>query len=201
VSTQISEFNPDDHRSTVERSDDWKRGKDTQQSKPNRVMPERGMFYYLSWIIALALLVLVVTGTGSILLVKSQKMVQRYTERIRYGVDDQDEKPVIVIRKSSKLFKIISIQDTNHPVTIGRAEVDEECQVTLKLAARAYRVQLIKAVARVNQMPEILTETTTNRTVQPSILVNRSSPEFLAEMQKYIERRYDFRLVQVSTNK
>jgi hypothetical protein len=56
--------------------------------KQLRVHPLRTWHYYLAVMIAIALLLSIVTGTGAILYKKSEEIVQRYVDRL-YGLDEE----------------------------------------------------------------------------------------------------------------
>jgi hypothetical protein len=83
---KIVRIDSSDTRPTIDGTE-WKRNTKEDSSKPLRVHPLRTWHYYLAVMIAIALLLSIVTGTGAIIYKKSQNIVQRYIDRL-YGLED-----------------------------------------------------------------------------------------------------------------
>ena len=79
-------------KDTIERGDEWIREDDIESSAPIRIRPERTWRYYLAWGIMFLLLIGFLSGTGFVVLKKGQVIVQKYVEKIGYGLDIPDEK-------------------------------------------------------------------------------------------------------------
>jgi hypothetical protein len=87
VSSRIPNFDPHDARSALEKSGDWVRTLQQEQKEPPQYTPKRTWTYYLAIIIAVVILICTITGTGSVVLVKGQGVIQNYIERL-YGIDE-----------------------------------------------------------------------------------------------------------------
>lgn len=79
-------------KETIERGEEWIRGEDMESSKPINIRPERRWTFYAAWAFMIILLVGFLSGTGLVVLKKGQNVVQKYIERIGYGLDNDDGK-------------------------------------------------------------------------------------------------------------
>jgi hypothetical protein len=79
-------------KETIERGEEWIRGEDIESTTPIHTHPPRTWRYYLAWGIMFALLITFLTGTGFVILHKGQNVIQRYIEKIGYGLDNPDGK-------------------------------------------------------------------------------------------------------------
>lgn len=79
-------------KDTIERGEEWIREEDVESSKPICIRPERRWTFYAAWGFMIVLLLAFLSGTGFVVLKKGQNVVQKYIERIGYGLDNADGK-------------------------------------------------------------------------------------------------------------
>lgn len=79
-------------KETIERGEEWVREEDIESSAPIRIRPERRWTFYAAWGFMIVLLLAFLTGTGFVVLQKGQIVVQKYIEKIGYGLDISEEK-------------------------------------------------------------------------------------------------------------
>ena len=82
----------DPRKPTMERGEEWMREEELNAPTPIHIRPPRRWTYYAAWTFMLVLLVTFLSGIGLTFLRKGQNIIQKYVEKIEYGIDKPDGK-------------------------------------------------------------------------------------------------------------